>query len=232
MIVPVLSITTEVISFNVSKAAPPLNKIPILDPAPIPEKNASGTLKTSAHGQLITRNVSAVYTQCVQLPVMIEGMIAVANAINTTNGVYTREKRVIKRSIFGLLAAAFSTESMILVTIDSSNTFSTLILITPEVFRHPEVTSVPSKPDIGTGSPVTGDVSIIVSPSVITPSKGIRSPGRTNRISPISASSASITETSPCSFTRFTTSGRISITSMICERLLSTAFSSNNSPIR
>ncbi len=58
--------TTEVISFNVSSAAPPLNKIPILDPAPIPEKNARGTLNTRAQGQLITRKVKAVYIQCVQ----------------------------------------------------------------------------------------------------------------------------------------------------------------------
>ena len=137
-----------------------------------------------------------------------------------------------KRSIFGLLAAAFSTESIILVTMDSSNTFSTLILITPDVFKHPDVTSVPTLADTGTGSPVTVDVSIIVSPSVITPSRGIRSPGRTSKISPSSASSASITDTSPCSSTRLTTSGRISITSMIWERLRSTAFSSNNSPIR
>ena len=189
--------TTEVISFNVSSAAPPLNKIPILDPAPIPEKNARGTLNTRAQGQLITRKVKAVYIQCVQFPVTKEGMIAVARARSTTNGVYTREKRVIKRSIFGLLAAAFSTESMILVTIDSSSTFSTLILITPEVFKHPEVTSVPTETETGMGSPVTGEVSIIVSPSVMIPSNGIRSPGRTNKISPISASSASITVTSP-----------------------------------
>ena len=38
-----------------------------------------------------------------------------------------------KRSIFGLLAAAFSTESIIRVTIDSSSGFSTFILISPEV---------------------------------------------------------------------------------------------------
>ncbi len=46
-----------------SRETPPLNKIPRLEPAPIPEKNASGTLKTSAQGQLMTKNVSAVYTQ-------------------------------------------------------------------------------------------------------------------------------------------------------------------------
>ena len=32
----------------------------ILEALPIPEKNASGTLSTNAHGQEITRNVKAV----------------------------------------------------------------------------------------------------------------------------------------------------------------------------
>ena len=58
--VPVLSITTAFTSFNASIETPPLNRIPFLDPAPIPEKNASGTLNTSAHGQLMTRKVIAV----------------------------------------------------------------------------------------------------------------------------------------------------------------------------
>ena len=51
------------------------------------------------------------------------------------------ENLVIKRSIFGLLAAAFSTESRIRVTIDSDNGFSTRIFSCPEVFTQPEVIS-------------------------------------------------------------------------------------------
>ena len=60
VMVPVLSIMTALTSFNASIATPPLKRIPLLDPAPIPEKKANGTLNTSAHGQLITRNVIAV----------------------------------------------------------------------------------------------------------------------------------------------------------------------------
>lgn len=41
--------------FKASKARPPLNKIPCLEPLPIPEKKASGTLNTKAQGQLITK---------------------------------------------------------------------------------------------------------------------------------------------------------------------------------
>ena len=60
VIVPVLSITTAFTWFSASSATPPLKRIPFLEPAPIPEKNESGTLRTSAHGQLITKNDSAV----------------------------------------------------------------------------------------------------------------------------------------------------------------------------
>ena len=60
VIVPVLSITTAFTFFNASMATPPLKRIPRLEPAPIPQKNASGTLSTTAHGQLITRKLNAV----------------------------------------------------------------------------------------------------------------------------------------------------------------------------
>ncbi len=137
-----------------------------------------------------------------------------AAAASTTKGVYILEKRVIKRSIFGLLAAAFSTESKILVTIECSNVFSTWIFNCPAVLMQPEVTASPGLAFTGTGSPVIGEVSKRLSPSIMMPSKGIRSPGRTIRISPHCASSAgsSFVE-SPV--TKLTVSGRRSTASMI-----------------
>ena len=60
VIVPVLSITTALSFPSASMETPPLKRIPFFEPAPIPEKNARGTLSTRAQGQLITRNVRAV----------------------------------------------------------------------------------------------------------------------------------------------------------------------------
>ena len=60
VMVPVLSITTALTSAIDSSATPPLKRMPFLEPAPIPEKNASGTLNTSAQGQLMTRKDRAV----------------------------------------------------------------------------------------------------------------------------------------------------------------------------
>ena len=62
-------------------------------------------------------------------------------AANTTQGVYTFANLVMKRSIFGLLAAAFSMDSRIRETIDSDNGFSTRIFNCPEVLTQPEVIS-------------------------------------------------------------------------------------------
>ena len=214
VIVPVLSITTALTFLSASMESPPLNSIPSFEAAPIPEKNASGTLITSAQGQLITRKVIAVSIQKLQFPLTTEGMIAVISASITTIGVYILANFVMNLSILGFPAAAFSTESRMRVTMDSERGFSTLILISPCSLTQPEMTSVPGCADTGTGSPVTGEVSIRLSPSVITPSRGILSPGRTSRISPTPAFSAGIVCTwSP--WTRFTVSGRISTASMI-----------------
>ena len=123
-------------------------------------------------------------------------MIAVHNAAMTTNGVYTFANRVIKRSIWGLFALAFSTEFKIRVTIDSASGLSTCICNTPCVLTHPEITVFPGCTLTGTGSPVIGEVSIRLSPSITVPSKGIRSPGRTKTISPTFACAAGMVSVS------------------------------------
>ena len=61
----------------------------------------------------------------------------------TTQGVYIFANLVIKRSIFGLLAAAFSMDSRIRETIDSDNGFSTRIFNWPDVLTQPDVNSIP-----------------------------------------------------------------------------------------
>ena len=87
VMVPVLSMTTALILLMASMDWPPLNRMPRLLPAPIPAKKASGTLRTSAQGQLMTRKVRAVYTHLPQSPVTREGTIAVSTAAPTTMGV-------------------------------------------------------------------------------------------------------------------------------------------------
>ena len=106
------------------------------------------------------------------------GTTATIIANTTTIGVYTREKRVIKRSIFGFDAAAFSTASRIRITMESFNSCVTSKTMRPSTLMQPDITSVPTVALTGTGSPVTAAVSIRVVPSTTRPSNGIRSPGR------------------------------------------------------
>ena len=101
----------------------------------------------------------------------------------------------------------------------------------PEVLTQPERTSLPGATATGTGSPVTAEVSIRLSPRNTVPSNGMRSPGRISIQSPTFTSSGSTSITFPSSYKR-TISGRISTASIICLRLLFTATSSKSSPMR
>ena len=66
-------------------------RIPFLEAPPIPPKKVSGTLMTSAHGQLTTRNIRALYSQVgklsEKLPDRIGGRKASNTAAQTTIGV-------------------------------------------------------------------------------------------------------------------------------------------------
>ena len=104
---------------------------------------------------------------------------------------------MIKRSIFGLRAAAFSTLSRMRCTMLSASMWVTRSLIAPSVLTQPEVALSPAATRTGTGSPVTAEVSRRLSPSTTSPSSGTRSPGRTRTMSPSCASSAGITSISP-----------------------------------
>ena len=68
---------------------------------------------------------------------------------------------------------------------DSSKSFVTLMLRTPILLIIPAKTVSPSLTVRGTDSPVNADVSTCELPSIISPSKGIFSPGLTTIISPI-----------------------------------------------
>ena len=61
--------------------------MPFFDAPPMPAKNDSGTLITSAHGHDTTRNMSARDIHSAMLPTNIGGMSASARAENTTTGV-------------------------------------------------------------------------------------------------------------------------------------------------
>ena len=158
--------------------------MPRFEAPPIPPKNESGTLMTSAHGQLMTRKISARRTQSAQPPPStIGGNTANASAAITTAGVYQRANFVMKFSALAFFSPAFSTRSSILATVDSPYGFSTRTRKSPLPLMQPLMTVSPSAVRRGTLSPVRAAVSIMLLPSSTVPSSGTRSPGFTRMTS-------------------------------------------------
>ena len=154
---------------------------------------------------------------------IIEGIIAKANALYTTTGVYHLANLVIKFSVCDFFSDAFSTSSNILETVESSNAFVASIFNKPSPLMQPEITSSPILTVLGTDSPVKAAVFTKLSPLFTIPSTGIFSPGLMTRILPISTSSGSIISIVPSSFSRLACSGTISINCVIEARDLPTA---------
>ena len=86
--VPVLSKTTVSTPASVSRSLAPLIRMPSREAPPIPPKKVSGTEMTSAHGQEMTRKISARSIQTFHAPSPASGgSSASSSAPKTTQGV-------------------------------------------------------------------------------------------------------------------------------------------------
>ena len=184
----------------------PFMSMPSREAPPMPPKNDSGTETTSAHGHETTRKVSARSIHLLQrphvlgVPMSMEtsgGIIASTTAPITTQGVYQREKRVMKFSALAFFSEEFSTSSRIFATVLSSKRLCVLTWITPERFIVPLVTLSPTVLSAGRLSPVRAAVLTEVEPSIISPSSGIFSPGLITIVSPSSTSSGDTVSSFP-----------------------------------
>ena len=122
---------------------------------------------------------------------MIGGSSANKIASPITIGVYTFANLVINLSDLDFLAAAFSTKSKTLLTVESKYSFVTFAVIKPFILIQPLRIFAPSLTSTGTDSPVNAEVSRLVSPFIIVASSGTLSPGLISMISPSSTSSGS-----------------------------------------
>ena len=168
-------------------------RIPALEAAPIPLKKLKGTEITKAQGQDTTKNAKALNIQSLKLysPLMIGGKIASNTAKLITIGVYIFANLVINLSDVDFLAAAFSTKSKTLLTVESKYSFVTFANISAFRFIQPLNIVAPSLTSTGIDSPVRAEVSRVVSPFIIMASSGTLSPGLISIISSICTSSGS-----------------------------------------
>ena len=132
-----------------------------------------------------------------KFPETIGGIIATSIAAITTIGVYILENFVINFSLFDFCSEAFSTKSIILATVESSNFFVTLALTVPFIFTHPDNITSSTSTLLGTLSPVIATVFKLVFPSITTPSIGTFCPGEITIISPTSTVLGSTLSTLP-----------------------------------
>ena len=131
--------------------------------------------------------------------------------------------------VLDLLALAFSTISKILATVESWYNFVTSTSISASLLMTPDNTSSPSLADLRTDSPVMADVSSLLCPLTIRPSRGTLSPTLTRSLSPTLTSSGLTSTTCPSTI-RLATCGAISIKASIFLLDLPTANSSKASP--
>ena len=121
--------------------------------------------------------------------------------------------------------------SIILLTVDWEYIFVVFTSIVPFIFIDPLNISLPTSPITGTDSPVKADLSNVVVPDTITPSKGTLSPGFIINMSPTFTFEGFIISIIPFLSFTFANSGFILINFSIDFFELLTAISWKNSPI-
>ena len=189
VIVPVLSSAICVTFPVISSDSDVLNSMPSLAPTPFPTIIATGVASPSAHGQLTTSTDMALSrAKPMSLPSSSQ-TAAVITAITSTTGTNTAATLSAILAIGALVAEASDTIFIICESVVSRPTRVALALMYPDVFRVAAETVSPSDLSTGMLSPVSADSSTAVVPSVITPSTGTFSPGRTAKMSPTAISS-------------------------------------------
>ena len=124
---------------------------------------------------------------------------------------------------------AFSTSSIILDSVVSLPTLTARIFILPVRLSVADVISLPHGASTGRDSPVMAEQSSVVAPSVITPSHGTCSPGKTITVSPAAISSTDTVTVLPSRST-VAVSGRSLSSFSTSERVLPLDFASRNFP--
>ena len=183
--VPVLSRTIVVIRRVRSSTSGPLIRIPSCAPRPVPTIRAVGVARPSAHGHAMMSTATEAVKASVGSPVSASQPTRVARESASTIGTKTAETRSTSRWMGALPACASSTSRAICASAVSPPTRVARTSSRPNVLTVPPATSSPGPTSTGTGSPVSIERSTAESPSSITPSVAIFSPGRTMKRSPV-----------------------------------------------
>ena len=146
-------------------------------------------------------------------------------------GVQYAEKRSMNRWVGAREAVASSTRRMMRAMVLSDAMRVVRTRSTPSVLMLPATTASPALRATGTLSPVTGLSSSAELPSMMTPSPGTRSPGRTSTRSPITSAAAGTCSVVPSGRRRCAMRGIWPASARMPARARPAATFSNNSPM-
>ena len=197
VIVPVLSSTTVSTPCAVSSASPDFIRMPFCAPLPVPTIIAVGVARPSAQGQDMTRTAMPQLKANSNVAPTSSQTTVATTATAITAGTNTPLTLSASLAMGAFEPDASSTRRTICERVVSSPTFVARILKKPDRFIVAPTTSPPTDLSFGTLSPVIADSSIDAPPSVITPSVGTASPGRTTMMSPTRTSSTGILCSTP-----------------------------------
>ena len=198
--VPVLSTTTVSTFSSVSSTSAFLMSTPSFAPRPIPTMIDIGVARPRAHGQAIISTATALTKAHARAGCSGAAMAHTKNvrmAITTTAGTKYPATRSATFWIGARLRWASATMFTICESTVSWPTFSATIRKEPVWLTVPPITGSSFCFSTGIGSPVIIDSSTVLLPSVILPSTGIFSPGRTRRMSPWWTSSSGTSRSWP-----------------------------------
>ena len=149
---------------------------------------AVGVASASEHGQNTTRIVTPRISPVVHSPDHAHTPKHVSTARASDAGTRMAAHLSAMRWTGAFLRSASFTRRIIFWSDESSPAFVTRIVMAPNRLIVPEYTSSPTALSTGSDSPVITLWSTVVVPSVMTPSTGIVSPGKTRTSLPTSIS--------------------------------------------
>ena len=181
----------------VSSASADLISIPFSAPLPVPTIIATGVASPREHGQDITSTAMAQFRANEKSYPSANHTINVIREMPITTGTNTPATLSAILAIGAFDDEASSTKAMILEMAVSSPTSVAFILTLPFLFIVAAISLSPFSFCTGILSPVMALSSTLVLPSIIIPSTGMLSPGRTITISPTTTSSVSMFSSTP-----------------------------------
>ena len=229
--VPVLSTTSTVTCPRRSSASAFFTSTPACAPRPTPTMMLIGVARPSAHGHAMMSTATAFTSACARRGSgpSHSHSTKVSTAAPSTAGTNHPATRSASAWIGARLRCASATICTMRASIVSLPTRSARMRNPPVPLIVPPVTASPAAFATGMGSPVSMDSSTLELPSVIFPSTGIFSPGRTRSIAP-TATRSSGTSRSPSASTSRAVAGARSSSARIAVPVRARARNSSTCP--